>query len=72
MSKKNKVPYERHIDSMFPDGIVDEALIYLYTQYQPVGSGPLGPMKMVCVMIEEIAKTRGIELPAAKGTGFKE
>lgn len=71
MSKRQKVRFENHLDELFPGGISDEQLVSYYESYQPVGSGPLGPMKVVCALIEELAKIRGIDLPPTKGTGFK-
>ena len=58
---------KRHMDALESDNIPDEMLISLYNAYQPVGSGPLGTMRNICILIEQIAKDRGLELPPAKG-----
>lgn len=43
--------------------IDNETLIEWYQSFQPAGSGPLGLMKIICALIEELAEERGIELP---------
>jgi hypothetical protein len=39
-----------------------EQLQQVYTSCYPVGSGPLGLMRIVTALIEEIAKEKGFEL----------
>ena len=39
-----------------------EQLQQVYTSCYPVGSGPLGLMRIVASLIEEIAKEKGFEL----------
>ncbi len=34
--------------------------------YRPQGSGPLGCMKIICSLIEEIAELKGIDLSASQ------
>jgi len=39
-----------------------EQLQQIYTSVYPVGSGPLGVMRIAASLIEEIAKEKGFEL----------
>lgn len=41
----------------------DEYLIGWYKSYNPDGNSPSSVMMVLCALIEEIAETRGIELP---------
>jgi hypothetical protein len=46
-----------------PNGIFDEETLKdWYESFKPVGSGPLGVMRMACALIEELASLKGIEL----------
>lgn len=38
-----------------------EQLQNLYLNFYPGGSGPLGLMRLICTMLEQIAKERGFE-----------
>jgi hypothetical protein len=39
----------------------EEQLADLYVKMQPAGSGPLGMMRIMCALIEAIAKERGYD-----------
>lgn len=46
-----------------PNGRFDEETLQdWYIRMRPVGSGPLGMMRIVCALIEEVAELKGIEL----------
>jgi len=46
-----------------PNGKFDEAILrQWYDICQPSGSGPLGEMRLICALIEEIAELKGIDL----------
>lgn len=45
----------------------DETLLKWYESFQPTGSGPLGHMKIICALIEELAEIYALELPPARG-----
>lgn len=65
---KKQAKHTRHLESLeLPDGFTDEILINWYQAYQPVGSGPITMGRALCALIEEIAKSRNIELPPARG-----
>ena len=57
---------KRHIDAL-GGNISNDELLSWYAAYQPVGSGPLGAMRNICILIEQLAKDRGLELPPARG-----
>jgi hypothetical protein len=57
----------RHLEALNGGVISNDQLVELYQAYQPVGSGPLSTMRMLCCVIEALAETRGLELPPAKG-----
>lgn len=57
----------RHIDMLYEGHIGDEVLLNMYSSFQPTGSGPLSTMRVICALIEQIAKDRGLELPPARG-----
>ena len=37
-----------------------------YELFQPTGSGPLTMMKLVCIMLEQIAEDKGYDLSSIK------
>ena len=44
----------------------EEQLKDLYRHYRPIGSGPLGVMKVVCSLIEAVAEEKGYNVAAWK------
>lgn len=67
MKKEKLVPKNHREYYGFTEGLRDDVLIDWYEKCQPVGSGPLGMMRMLCAAIEEIAEQRGLQLPEPQG-----
>jgi len=59
----SQIDTERYIDKFYPDGIPDSVLISLYSYYQPFTDHSEGAARNICILIEEIARTRGVILP---------